>query len=790
MVRIKNKILAILLTAAMLLSMSSVVAWSDEPVTDQNDAQIGQTEDETPEEDSSEGEESDGQDSEDEEEVVKLTDSEGLAKMRKVAENDSFKLFFNDETTIFAVQSKADDYVWWSSPLNGDNDPGAKSALKKNMASPFYINYGDISTHTAQKLNAYDGSIKDGSFTVQDIENGVRVDYTLSKIEATIPMTITLEKDNVNVSILTEEIKEAESTENSGLVILDITLMQYFGAGTTEDTGYMVVPDGSGAIINFNNRRYNAQEYTNQVYGRDTSVGLLKRPYKTEQVYLPVIGNVIETGDTDHGFMAIAESGETCASVNAVVSQQGSNKTSYNTAWFSFKLRTEDTYYMGTRRLQVYEGGKIKQPTLSVGFYPMSEKDLSYVDIATSYRDYLIEEKGFTDKSDDIKSSYYLDLYGGTVKAQSVAGFPIDLETPATTYEQAQEIISRLNELGVDDIVVNYNEFNGAGINGLITASPDYSGTLGGASAYKSLSEYINSIGGKLFASFGITFMKDSGNGYSYTLNASKAATKAYATTNNWDLAFGIPHQVRLVTRTTLSPFYWEDLFRKIDESFTAENLKTISLSDATTLLYSDFSRGDYTRHDAMTELVNGYKRLKASGFTLLADGANAYALPYVDYVTNVPVSSSNFDLFDYDVPFYEIVLHGYVPYTTKAVNASANASDTIILALSTATPIHYDMMYADPNDFTDSDYDTLFYSNYKGWLEPSAAVYKLYKEHLSEFSSLEIVGHERISADIQETEFEGGKTIRVDTRNMTLIVNGKEIDLAQYGLKGDAADE
>ena len=109
---------------------------------------------------------------------------------------------------------------------------------------------------------------------------------------------------------------------------------------------------------------------------------------------------------------------------------------------------------------------------------------------------------------------------------------------------------------------------------------------------------------------------------------------------------------------------------------------------------------------------------------TLLASGANAYALPYVDYLTDVPVTSSNFDLFDYDIPFYEIVIHGYLPYTTKAVNASANADDTIMLALLTATPVHYDMMYADPNDFTDSDYETLFYSNYKGWLEPLSLIH------------------------------------------------------------------
>lgn len=782
MVKIRKKILAVLLTAAMLVSMSSVVAWSDEqPATDNGTSQTEQTTDDNASADDTKDDKSDNK----KDDKKKLrTDEEGLADMSVIAENDNLKLYFDETTTNFAVQSKSDNYVWWATPLNADKDENAKTAQKKNMQSPLYVVYGDVSSHTSQRMNIYDASIKSDDFSVEQIENGVKVIYRLSKIEAEIPMTITLEKDNVNVSVITSEIKEQEATDTKGLVLLDIGLLQFFDAAGMEDEGYMVVPDGSGAVINYNNQRINARAYSNDVYGRDTSIGVLTRPSKTEQVYLPVIGAVTNGEKSKHGFMAIAKSGETCASVNATVS--GQNSTSYNNTWFEFKVRAEDTYYMGTRELTVYEHGSINQPNLTVGYYPLSSENLSYVDIAEAYRNYLIEQKGFTDKNDNITNSYYLDLYGGTVKAQSIAGFPVNLETAATTYEQAQEIIKQLNDLGVDDIVANYNDFNGAGIKGMITADVNYAGTLGGKNAYKSLADYVNSVNAKLFASAGITYMKDSGNGYSYTLNACKAITKAYATTNNWDIAFGIPNQVRLVTKTTLSPYYWPDLYKKISTSFASEGIKTISLGDATTLLYSDYSRENYSRTDTMNILVDGYKQFKDAGFTLLASGANAYALPYVDYLTDVPVTSSNFDLFDYDIPFYEIVIHGYLPYTTKAVNASANANDTIMLALLTATPVHYDMMYADPNDFTDSDYETLFYSNYKGWLEPSAKVYKLYQDELKDFANLHITGYNRISGDEMETEFDGGKTIKVNTREMTLTVNGKDIDLAQYGLKGE----
>ena len=778
MLKLKKKILAVLLTAAMVLSMSSVVAWSDElPATDDT-VQTETTDDNAAEgEDAEEGEEG-------EEGSALLTDEQGLAKMKKYAENSNYALYLNEDTTIFAVQSKADKHVWWSAPLNSESDPNAKPAQRKKMQSPFYIEFGDVKTHTAQSLNAYEGSIKDKDFTISEIENGVRIDYSIAKIGAVIPMTIVLEDDNVNVSILSEEIKEPPVSDTEGNAILTIGLMQFFGAAGIGEDGYMIVPDGSGAIINYNNQRIEAREYSNKIYGLDSSVTQLKRPAKTEQVYLPVMGAITMGDSTDHGFMAICESGETCATVNAAVSIQ--NATSYNNCWYEFDVRTTDTYYMGTRLLTVFEAGEIKQPTLSVGYYLLSDKDLSYVDVAEDYRNYLIEEKGLQDNKDKIKSSYYLNVFGGTVKAQSIAGFPINLETSATTYDQAQDIMKQLAELGVDDITLTYSDFNTAGIKGLISAGVDYSGTLGGKNDFKELQSYVESVNGQIFPSVGITYMKDSGNGYSYSLNACKQTTKAYATVNNWDIAFGIPHQVRLVTKTTLSPYYWPDLFRKLRESFNNEGIKTISLGNATTLLYSDFSRGDYTRYDAMTEIIDGLKKFKEAGITVLADGANAYALPYVDYVTGVPLTSSNFDLFDYDIPFYSLVIHGLIPYTTTAINASANATDTIMLSIATATPVNYDMMYTNPNKFTDSDYDSLFYSNYKGWIEPSANAYKLFKENLSDLANKKITDYERVSTYVTKTTFENGVTVTVDTKNLTVDINGKEVDLVQYGLKGE----
>ena len=107
MIKFRKKLLAVLLTAAMLISMSSVVAWSDEQPADEQTTQTEQT---TEEDNASDGEEDSKDDKKDEEDVPR-TDEEGLAEMKVIAENSNYKLYLNEKTTNFAVQSKSDNYV-------------------------------------------------------------------------------------------------------------------------------------------------------------------------------------------------------------------------------------------------------------------------------------------------------------------------------------------------------------------------------------------------------------------------------------------------------------------------------------------------------------------------------------------------------------------------------------------------------------------------------------------------------------------------------------------------------
>lgn len=74
------------------------------------------------------------------------------------------------------------------------------------------------------------------------------IELDLDKKYFQIPIEYTLRDDSLKVTIGADRIEEV-----GGIQIGTIDLLPFFGAGSMEDSGYLFVPSGSGAIIQFNN---------------------------------------------------------------------------------------------------------------------------------------------------------------------------------------------------------------------------------------------------------------------------------------------------------------------------------------------------------------------------------------------------------------------------------------------------------------------------------------------------------------------------------------------------------
>ena len=692
-----------------------------------------------------------------------------IGTYRQCAENDSYIMLVDDRLGNLGLKNKATGYIWWSSPLGAARDKVATPLLVNELRSSNTLRYGIPSKRSNN--NVLRSGTDDCEIKVSDVKNGVKVTYYYNKAGFSFPVEYTLEEDCLKASLKVSDIKEPKDEK----IATEVTLMSSFGAASDTEDGCFVIPDGSGALVRFNNNKtMDTNAYQQRVYGNDVTVVPTSRGAVTEQIYLPVYGIVKE----DNAMLVVASKGDSNAYISAQVSKQ--SNSSYNLCNFTFILRGTDTFYMSgnnSDKLTVFENGDIKSDDIELRYYPISKKGASYVDVADRYRQYLIEEDGVEPKSS--RAAMYVDLYGGTLKKKPVLGIPVTLKQPVTKYDEALEILTELKNKGVDDMVVSYNGWTNDGIRRKVDTGASPSGTLGGKSSFNKLTDFIGENGFEFYpASSSRDFY--SGNGYYSFTSTCVRVSGSYSRIVSYDRAYGIPDGFKK-NMSLLSPSYYGEVYGDIASSYAKAGLSGAAVDNAASSLYGDYGKKDISRYKAMTLAEEAFGKLSDSldnGF--IADGANAYALPYVSHITNVPLSSSRFDIFNEDVPFYQIVMHGLVPYSTTPVNGDADPSNLLLMAAATGSSLSYDMIYNETSKLKDTDYDRYYYANYHYWADTAAEEYKLLAPLLDSVSDSTITGYD-VSDDgsLITTTFSNGTVVKTDLVNKTVEYGGNKLSLA-----------
>jgi len=720
------------------------------------------------------------------EDFVSRDEEKLFNKMTIVAENDNFILKINeneeDDEDLLALQNKSNGYIWWSSPVNAMGDVNATNTLRQELKSALNFTYGK----PADRTTANQRSAKNGSSTYEMIDNGVEITFKFKKAGITIPVQYTLEEDYLKVTVNTAEIEEENSSDTDGQILTSMTLLGSFGAVSQDDgDGYFVIPDGSGALINFNNGKTSSKSYSGKIYGSDTAMVPTTASAVTEQVYFPMYGIVRDDGN---GLMAVAVQGDSNASIKSSVSIQ--SKSSYNICNFEFTLRSTDTYYMGgdTTPLTVFEKGGMKMETIEVRYYPLADDDLDYTDIAECYRNYLLEDGGVTAKEQENSSNMYVDVYGGVEKLTPIAGVPMTLKTSITSFENTKDIASELIANGTNNMVLSYHNWTNAGIKNQVDYKAKASNTLGGNGDFKDLTSYLNQNNISLYP----VVENDkfiSGQGYYTFTNTNIRVSGSYSRIIPYDLAFG-EQDKNSDSYSLLSPTTFSNIYSKLAKNYSSAGLNGVSIGNMTSLLYGDYGKQLLCRQDTQNIISDSLSNLQSTIGSVLGVTANEYTLPYLDHVTDVPLSSSGYDIFDAEIPFYQLVMHGVTPLATTPINASADSDTLLLKAIATGMNPRYDMIYEETSTLKDTEFDNLYYANYQNWVDTASQQYAFAKNVLDTVSGSYITSYKQVD-DVIFTEYENGTKTEVNLSDKTVKVNGTEYKYSDYvSVEGGQSNE
>lgn len=687
----------------------------------------------------------------------------------KFDENERFELMGNADGSI-AVLNKKNGFLYESNPQT--EDELATGLNGTNLKSQLYITYADSSNSSGSNLrNSATGCVNKGWLTYEGLEGGgVRYNYEFQDLGITIPVEYKLNEQGLTASVVLEEVRE--DSGNTGYYLMTVSLLPYFGAAHMEEDGYILVPDGSGALIYFNNDKASYGAYSQNVYGRDNGLVTEVLTAETETARMPVFGI---TNGRD-GYLAVIDQGDTDATINAMTSGVSS---SYNNVYASFTYRvfTISTFLFGTGSVDTTNVLALSEvaaslPAYSVNYILLSGNELTYVDMAKAYQSYLVEREGLSAKAQE-EAPLYLELLGGLKMEEYVFGVGMDVMEPLTTFAQAEEILGELMEAGVGDLAVKYSGWQKGGLEGKIPSKITFEGKLGGKSAYGSLVNFADANGIELFMDFDFVNLYKGGNGYSVNGDAVQTVntTPAYQYTYDWNLLTkNEQERWKILTPASVQQAVGSMLG-------SAEKLQgaNIALSTLGNMLYTDYShKGNaMARNDTKNLWKELFGEVAEKFDAVMVEDGNSFVVPYVTHIYNVPMYSSQYDIEDESVPFYQIVLHGYVSYSTEPLNLSAVPERTVLKAVETGSSLSACLMYAESEVLADTKYNSYFSSYYAVWLERMAEYYKQTEEVLKLVSQAQIEGHEQVENGVFCTTYSNGVRVYVNYNTTDVKVEG-----------------
>ncbi|BBH18661.1 hypothetical protein Back11_00060 [Paenibacillus baekrokdamisoli] len=703
-----------------------------------------------------------------------LANTAGKQHFEKTAENGKFALYVNMSDGQFAVEQKSSGFRWWSNPPEREDDPLAKGVFKMQLNSQLLVTYATSKGETSM-VNNFVASINEKGAAVEKTKRGFRAVYRFPKQDFVIPVEYTLEPDHLKAEIITGEIRENDPDTK----ITQIAFLPYFGAGSTADNGYLFVPDGSGALIRFNNGKSGYDAYRQKIYDNDNVLSQTREIIVRQRASLPVFG----LKNKEHAFVAVIDKGDSLGTVRASVSGMG---TSYNQVFSEFTYRQLDTAQLLSRtwaekEVNLLAGEATKLDRITLDYYFLDGEKSDYSGMAQRYQQFLIEEKGLQKSVMAGQTPLYLDLFGAIAKKKSFFGIPFTSMEPLTTFKQAEQIIGQLQQSGVEHIVLRYKGWANDGLtNKTIPSTVKAISRLGGTTGYKRLLDYVDKQRVEFYPDVDLVHFQESGNGFSSHFDAANAVTKLVAPQYAF-LRSTYQINSKEAPQYLLSPLKMQGAVDKFAQSYARFDHPNVSLNELGMQVYSDYRKNGIDRGTSVGIWTAIFEGFKARSARLMLNQPNGYALPYAVHVTQVPFESSRFDIEDESVPFYQLVLHGIVPYSAPSVNLSSDPDYIKLKAIETGSYLQYSWMHAETASVKETPYDYLYSTHYRDWMDSAVAGYKELHQILYKVADRRMVGHQQLGQGVYETTYENGIRIIVNYNEHAVNVRGQSVERMGY---------
>ena len=675
-----------------------------------------------------------------------------------VAENDFYALYLDESTlgviikdvatgaymrSTVAEADEADNPMWQGLYLSG-------VSLDIQTGLNVHLTRADL-VNTNRNLNIF---FREDGFSAQVYFPEFQIGYTL---------IVTLTDVGFTAEIPQASIHEGDPNLTVGSFYV-FPFLGYTRLG--EEAGYMVIPDGQGALISleYNEGRF-ATPFNEPVFGRNVGLegDMMLSAFQgfsfmndVEQVLMPVFG-MVHT-DREIGFLGVISSGAENAFVEA-----WPNGVSTNFNWTSARFVYRHLFSQPTGMTSSVVATRTPRPNrvdIKISFLFVGGDQANYTGLALRYREYLAANGAFDSA---VMDDFNVGLTFLGAEQRDWALFRLNVNM--TTFEQAEEILRDLAGEGVTGVYARFDGWaRGGSTLSLPTRGFNPAGSLGGRSDLVSLRDTAAELGGQL------TLLVNPLSIYTWaqpveSLNGMRRVTGRTAEffVPNGTMRLATPSRVVELSERTASAFE--------SDGFVAD------VTGITHFLTSYSEDSIYfCRADSAVMFDRAISNFDAPALTRPFANLWQYGRALVD----MPSRGSGYLSVYREIPFLSIVTSGKIPVYLEYVNFQPNQRRFFLNLVETgARPMFLitqeDSAYlrlTNRNDVYSSEFN-LYRDRIIRYHNALSALHKY-------IAGASIIGHEADGNLVQVT-YDNGVRIYINYGAADAVINGVTVEAMSY---------
>lgn len=715
-----------------------------------------------------EGTEQEAADEVTEESVGKVDKSEWITMedYKKVAESDTYNMYFYEPRLSIILENKETGAIL-ESTLSDEKDDGTSNKTWNAYMKSGIVIYAIVGTTNTYQVDLVSSK---NTMDVTYLENGFSAKIYFEEYQFGLTVEVTLEGDEVVVKVPDNSITE----NKEGTYISNISLFPFLGYSyLDEKDGYMLVPDGNGALIYLDNKegRYTTG-FSQMIYGSDkgftesdTQTYLWDKydtVIDTNQVIAPVFG-LAHTEDK-LGYLAIVEQGEKRASVEA---HPNGVMVNYNRCFAKFMLR--DIYI---QPLNQSNSGTVTNveadrthTDLQIRYCLLSGEEADYSGMAVTYRDYLLENEAV-----EVKDTAYntrVDFLG-TDREEFLMGTKAVV---MTTTDNITEMYGELQDAGVESLLTVYKGWQKGGLYNVPINKYKADSKIGGTSA---LTDLIKASAEKNYDIYLYNnALEINSDTNATTFDAVKKVNKRTLEEESYEQVYRLFYYLMPTkTETTLSKFA---------KSYTKKGVNNLAVAGISDTMFSYSSKGSfYTRYDTAENYANVLAALDEET-NLILEQPFAYLWKNTDAFLDMPLGSSDYMYVDEEVPFLSMVLKGILPMYSDYVNFEANKTQFFLQMVESGVYPSFYLTYENSSALIYTNSSELYSTEYTTYKDTIIDYDTKLREVAASVEGAYIVDHEKMDNGVTKVTYDNGVAVYVNYTESNATVDGYEVEAMSY---------